>query len=139
MGEVDPAFVQAIEHRPSLKPIEVADDIPVIDLSTVLNPPDHNTTQQFIARIGAACETWGFFQAVNHGVPTELRRKVAAVAKKFFDGSPEEKRKVKRDEVSTMGYYESEHTKNVRDWKEVFDILVIRHRFRPPMNLMTRS
>ncbi|KAF5444021.1 hypothetical protein F2P56_036528 [Juglans regia] len=124
MGEVDPAFVQAIEHRPRLEPIEVADDIPVIDLSTVLNPSDHNTTQQIITRIGAACETWGFFQVVNHGVPADLRRKVAAVAKQFFDGSSEEKRKVKRDEVNPMGYYESEHTKNVRDWKEVFDFLV---------------
>jgi isopenicillin N synthase-like dioxygenase len=24
-----------------------------------------------------------------------------------------------------MGYHDSEHTKNIRDWKEVFDFLVV--------------
>jgi isopenicillin N synthase-like dioxygenase len=123
MGEVDSAFIQAVEHRPKLRPVEVVDEIPVIDLSNILNPA-HNNTQKVISDIGSACERWGFFQVVNHGVPAELSRKVEAVAKKFFDGSLEEKRKVKRDEVNAMGYYESEHTKNVRDWKEVFDYLV---------------
>lgn len=123
MGEVDPSFVQAIEHRPKLEPIEVADEIPVIELSNVLSLPQE-AAQQVIADIGSACETWGFFQVVNHGVPAELRRKVEGEAKKFFDSSLEKKRKVKRDEVNAMGFYESEHTKNVRDWKEVFDFLV---------------
>ncbi|XP_062177575.1 protein DMR6-LIKE OXYGENASE 2-like [Alnus glutinosa] len=123
MGEVDSAFIQAVEHRPKLRPVEVVDEIPVIDLSNILNPA-HNNTQKVISDVGSACERWGFFQVVNHGVPAELSRKVEAVAKKFFDGSLEEKRKVKRDEVNAMGYYESEHTKNVRDWKEVFDYLV---------------
>ncbi|KAJ7946014.1 2-oxoglutarate and fe-dependent oxygenase-like protein [Quillaja saponaria] len=36
----------------------------------------------------------------------------------------DEKKKVKRDEVNAMGYHDREHTKNVRDWKEVFDYLV---------------
>ncbi|CAA3022860.1 Hypothetical predicted protein [Olea europaea subsp. europaea] len=28
------------------------------------------------------------------------------------------------DAVNTLGYYDTEHTKNVRDWKEVFDLTV---------------
>ena len=28
------------------------------------------------------------------------------------------------DGVKVMGYYDSDHTKNVRDWKEVFDYTV---------------
>ncbi|CAI0406829.1 unnamed protein product [Linum tenue] len=43
----------------------------------------------------------------------------------------EEKKRVKRDEVYPMGYYDSEHTKNVRDWKEVFDFLVVDPSFVP--------
>ncbi|KAF2316595.1 hypothetical protein GH714_041936 [Hevea brasiliensis] len=69
-------------------------------------------------------EIW-VFQVINHGVPLELRQKTEKVAKEFFDQSLEEKRKVKRNEVDPMGYYDSEHTKNVRDWKEVFDYLVL--------------
>ncbi len=123
MGEVDPAFIQPIEHRPKLKPIEVGDEIPVLDLSNVILNSHNSTSQQLISEIGSACQSWGFFQVVNHGVPAELRRKVEAVAKKFFAGSLEEKRKVKRDALNAMGYHDSEHTKNIRDWKEVFDFL----------------
>ncbi|KAF9590555.1 hypothetical protein IFM89_035873 [Coptis chinensis] len=35
-----------------------------------------------------------------------------------------EKRKVSRDEENPLGYYDTKHTKNVRDWKEVFDFTV---------------
>ncbi|CAN0903954.1 Protein DMR6-LIKE OXYGENASE 2 [Linum grandiflorum] len=35
-----------------------------------------------------------------------------------------EKKKVKRDEVNPLGYHDGEHTKNVRDWKEVYDFLI---------------
>jgi hypothetical protein len=29
----------------------------------------------------------------------------------------EEKKKVERDEINPGGYYDSEHTKSVKDWK----------------------
>ncbi|KAK2991233.1 hypothetical protein RJ640_023814 [Escallonia rubra] len=45
-------------------------------------------------------------------------------SRKFFEQSKEEKRTAGRDEVKPMGYYDTEHTKNVRDWKEVFDAAV---------------
>ncbi|KAK3412437.1 hypothetical protein EUGRSUZ_I01187 [Eucalyptus grandis] len=45
-------------------------------------------------------------------------------AREFFGQSLEEKKKVRRDEKRVVGYYETEHTKNVRDWKEVFDFTV---------------
>jgi len=43
----------------------------------------------------------------------------------------EEKRKVIRDEGNPMGYYDSEHTKNVRDWKQVFDFTAKDPTFAP--------
>jgi isopenicillin N synthase-like dioxygenase len=58
---------------------------------------------------------------INHGAPLESRQKIESVGKKFFGQEMEEKKKVRRDIVNVMGYYETEHTKNVRDWKEVFD------------------
>ncbi|XP_070662264.1 gibberellin 20 oxidase 2-like [Malus domestica] len=42
----------------------------------------------------------------------------------FFDLPSEEKRRIWRDEKTVLGYYDTEHTKNVRDWKEVFDFTV---------------
>ncbi|OMO74178.1 2-oxoglutarate-dependent dioxygenase [Corchorus capsularis] len=116
MGEIDPEFIQEPEHRPKLSTIEV-EGIPVIDLSGA-------DTKQLASEIGNACKTWGFFQVINHGVPFELRQRVEKVAKTFFDLPIEEKRKVKRDELNFTGYHDEEHTKNIRDWKEVFDMLI---------------
>ncbi|KAK2665184.1 hypothetical protein Ddye_003758 [Dipteronia dyeriana] len=114
MAEIDPAFIQAPEYRPKRKVIET-DEIPVIDLS--------NDTKEVVLEIGEACKTWGFFQVINHGVPLELLSRIKKTSKEFFDLPLEEKKLAKRDEVNPMGYHDSEHTKNVRDWKEVFDFM----------------
>ncbi|TKY69168.1 Hyoscyamine 6-dioxygenase [Spatholobus suberectus] len=116
MGDIDPAFIQPTEHRRKAKVVE-ASEIPVIDLSEVRK-------DVIISEIGKACEEWGFFQVINHGVPFELSTKVEIEAKKFFEKSLEEKKKVKRDEFNPVGYHDAEHTMDVRDWKEVFDYLV---------------
>lgn len=118
MGEVDPAFIQELEHRPKIAAAAIEDrGIPSIDLS------DDRKLEDVVSDIGNACRDWGFFQVINHGVPLEKLWKVQEAAKKFFAQSTEEKKKVRRDEASVLGYYETEHTKNVRDWKEVFDIV----------------
>ncbi|GKV22721.1 hypothetical protein SLEP1_g32563 [Rubroshorea leprosula] len=114
MGDVDPAFVQPAEHRPKPETVEV-EEIPVIDLSD---------SGELLSEIGNACRNWGFFQVINHGVPSELRRRVEKVAKTFFDLPIEEKKKVQRDAEHPMGYHDREHTKNVRDWKEIFDFFL---------------
>jgi len=130
MGEVDPAFIQAIENRP--KPTTTEDEaIPVIDLSPIsvnsLDNHDHLPKDVdiygVITEIGEACGKWGFFQVINHGVPLEKLEKLELVAREFFSLPLGEKRRVSRDEANPLGYYDAEHTKNVRDWKEVFDFV----------------
>ncbi|XP_058070105.1 feruloyl CoA ortho-hydroxylase F6H1-3-like [Magnolia sinica] len=123
--EVDRAFIQAVEHRPKPTIIE-AGGIPLIDLSPLnsVGPGGLQSLSGLIAEVGAACRDWGFFQVINHGVPLDLLDQIGSAAKQFFALSPEEKQKVRRDEVNSLGYYDTEHTKNVRDWKEVFDFVV---------------
>ncbi|KAK2991461.1 hypothetical protein RJ640_016496 [Escallonia rubra] len=123
MGEVDAAFIQDLEHRPKLAVIE-AEGIPLIDLSVLNSAAENGAIKGLVSEIGDACEKWGFFQVINHGVPPACREKMEVASRKFFEQSKEEKRKVGRDEVNPMGYYDTEHTKNVRDWKEVFDAVV---------------
>ncbi|KAK1417476.1 hypothetical protein QVD17_26604 [Tagetes erecta] len=122
MGEVDPTFIQDIEHRPKLEIIE-AQGIPQIDLSPLTNSSPA-IRDQLVGEVRDACRNWGFFQVINHGVPLESREKLMSAAKRFFDQPVDDKRKVRRDEANPQGYYDTEHTKNVRDWKEVFDISV---------------
>ncbi|CAI9286813.1 unnamed protein product [Lactuca saligna] len=124
MGEVDPSFIQEPEHRPKLAVIK-AEGIPQIDLSPFINPsPSAVAIEDLISQVRDACKNWGFFEVINHGVPVDVREKLQSAAKKFFDQPLEEKKKVKRGEGNPFGYYDTEHTKNVRDWKEVFDFTV---------------
>ncbi|MED6209521.1 hypothetical protein PIB30_055459 [Stylosanthes scabra] len=128
LGEFDSSFIQALEHRPKPNASE-AQGIPLIDLSPISYHEDVETNSEtdpasigeLAKQVGSACRNWGFFQVINHGVPLDRRQRIEAVAREFFAQSLEEKRKVRRDEVKIMGYYDKEHTKNVRDWKEVFD------------------
>ncbi|CAI9765545.1 unnamed protein product [Fraxinus pennsylvanica] len=124
MGEVDPAFIQSLEHQPKLD-ITEAEGIPLIDLSPLNSSDTGPEFSNLVAEIGNACKNWGFFQVINHGVPLKCREKIELAARKFFALSKEEKKKVGRDEVNPLGYYDTEHTKNVRDWKEVFDVTVM--------------
>ncbi|GMP50207.1 hypothetical protein CsSME_00016920 [Camellia sinensis var. sinensis] len=102
-------------------------NIPLIDLS-LLNSPNNFSSADSIASLAAeiteACETWGCFQVINHGVPVEQSRAIESASRQFFDQPKEEKKKVWRYERNPLGYHDSEITMNVRDWKEVFDFTV---------------
>ncbi|KAL5562513.1 hypothetical protein UlMin_032260 [Ulmus minor] len=128
MGEVDPAFIQDPEHRPKLS-ITESEGIPLIDLSAIssveaIEEADQASIEELVREIGRACEEWGFFQVINHGVSSETRQKMETAERKFFAQPLEEKVKARKDEESVFGYYDAENTKNVRDWKEVFDFSI---------------
>jgi isopenicillin N synthase-like dioxygenase len=111
---MDQAFVQAPEHRP--KPtVTEATGIPLIDLSAGVDA--------LAAEVGAASQEWGFFVVVGHGVPAETVERAVEAQRAFYALPAELKDAVRRSEAEPLGYYESEHTKNVRDWKEVFDLI----------------
>ncbi|XP_027089758.1 probable 2-oxoglutarate-dependent dioxygenase At5g05600 [Coffea eugenioides] len=125
MGEsaVDSAFVQALEHRP--KPTRIEDEgIPLIDLSVLNSPHTDADLARLVSEIGDASQKWGFFQVINHGVPLECQEKIELGSRKFFALPKEEKLKVRRTGAGLLGYVDAENTKNVRDWKEVFDFVL---------------
>ena len=125
MGEVDPAFILEPEHRPRISYIE-AKGVPLIDLSLILSSNNVSAIEfeGLVKEVGDACKEWGFFQVINHGVPLGKREKIDDASRKFFAQSLEEKGKVRRNEKEVFGYHDTQHTKNVRDWKEVFDFAI---------------
>ncbi|KAG0499758.1 hypothetical protein HPP92_004449 [Vanilla planifolia] len=54
--------------------------VPVIDFSKLQGEERAAT----MARIDHACEQWGFFQLLNHGIPLELLDRVKRVCDKCF-------------------------------------------------------
>ncbi|KAG5023469.1 hypothetical protein JHK85_019811 [Glycine max] len=121
MGEVDPAFIQYLQHRPKFSTIQ-PEDIPVIDISPITNhtASDPCSIGGLVKEIRNASKEWGFFQLSNHAVPLTLRQNIEKASRLFFTQNLEEKRKVSKDENNTTGYHDREHPKNIRDWKEVW-------------------
>lgn len=124
MGEIDPSYILPEEYRP--KHIVTEGEIPLIDLSPITNreSSDPKAVQDLADKVGHACKTWGFFTVINHGVPSDIRKKIMEVTRKFFAFPLEEKMKVGRGVYNTAGYHNNEHTKDFRDWREVFDFYV---------------
>jgi len=89
--------------------------IPVIDCEQL---PDDDAAIRLLAEAG---RNWGFFQAVNHGVSLSVRDQFMDQVRRFFDLPEDHKNAVRRSEHNPWGYYDSELTKNTRDWKEIFD------------------
>ncbi|KAL6637271.1 hypothetical protein ACP70R_024843 [Stipagrostis hirtigluma subsp. patula] len=120
---MDDAFVQAAEHRP-VAPLAEATGVPVIDLFPICAPTSGRgvSVDALAAEVGAACREWGFFVVVGHGVPEEVAARATEAQRAFFALPAERKAAVRRTEEAPLGYYDAEHIRNVRDWKEVFDI-----------------
>ena len=99
---------------PVAAPSTLAASAPVVDLGG-----PHAETVRAIAE---ACESWGFFQLVGHGIGADLTAATRNETRRFFDSPRTEKRAVSRTRENPWGYYDRELTKNARDKKEVFDV-----------------
>ncbi len=89
-------------------------EAPLIDLGAGL--------EQATREIASACEQWGFFQIVGHGLDPTLMAEADAQTRWFFAQPMAAKRALSRTARNPWGYYDRELTKNLRDKKEIFDI-----------------
>ncbi len=114
--QIDPDFVLPPEHRPTRKYNDytaAGEQVPVIDLSSLRrsnkNPGEEEEEEeegeegsrrssliheQLVEQVGKACEEWGFFQVINHGISLSLLEEVETNALNFFALPLEEKSKV---------------------------------------------
>jgi isopenicillin N synthase-like dioxygenase len=89
-------------------------EVPVIDVGDFGHD---NWLQAF----DDACCHWGCFQVVNHGMDDSLVQSTLLQMADFFDLPRSEKLELERTEANAWGFFDRELTKNVRDWKEIFD------------------
>ncbi|KAG8379176.1 hypothetical protein BUALT_Bualt07G0061000 [Buddleja alternifolia] len=67
--------------------------LPTVDLSAYFNQGDEDGKKKAMLEIEEACSEYGFFLAVNHGVPLELMSRALQVSKSFFELPDQEKLK----------------------------------------------
>nr|XP_028962206.1 naringenin,2-oxoglutarate 3-dioxygenase-like [Malus domestica] len=128
MEEINPSYILSEEYRPK-HVITEGEGIPLIDLTPITNREmsagsNSKAVEELAAKIGEACRTWGFFTVINHGVPSDIRRRIMEASRKFFALPLEEKKKVSREAHNTAGFHNDEHSKDFKDWKEVYDFYV---------------
>jgi len=88
--------------------------VPVIDIHELGNADT-------LALLDEACREWGFFQVIHHGIPEALIRNIFDAAQQFFSLPADTKRKIERSRDNPWGFYDQELTKNVVDWKQIYD------------------
>ncbi|XP_059280618.1 protein SRG1 [Lycium ferocissimum] len=127
-------FVRDMIERPKLATVTTPScnlNIPVVDLSKILNSQDFHYE---IMKLSSACEEWGFFQVINHGIDLELLERMEKIAMEFFMLPLEEKQKYPMAPGTVQGYGQafvfSEDQK--LDWCNMFALGVEPHFIRDP-------
>lgn len=92
-----------------------SDRIPVVDLDRL------ESDAAAVHAVSKACEEWGFFHVAHHGVPAGLIAATHAQMVAFFSQPTARKRAIERSAQNAWGFYDRELTKNVRDWKQIYD------------------
>lgn len=77
--------------------------VPIIDLTGI--DEDASLCSQVVKKIGEACEKWGFFQVVNHGIPLTTLDDMIDGVRRFHEQDSEVKKKMySRDYTKKMNY-----------------------------------
>ncbi|KAL6638300.1 hypothetical protein ACP70R_025872 [Stipagrostis hirtigluma subsp. patula] len=125
-GDLSPSvlgrYLRDTDAAPAVVPAIGGDDddsVPVVDFARLLDP-EH--ADEEAARLRAACEDWGFFQVVNHGVPDKVVDDMKEDLKGFFHLPLAEKRALAQEPGGIEGYGQafvvSEDQK--LDWADMF-------------------
>ncbi|OAY55973.1 protein SRG1 [Manihot esculenta] len=127
-------FVRDMTERPTLATtLPSMSEIPIINFSSFVNgnKDDYQTESLQLAR---ACEQWGFFQVINHGIDLSLLESIEEVAKNFFMLPLEEKQQYPMAPGTVQGYGQafvfSEDQK--LDWCNMFALGIEPHCIRNP-------
>ncbi|CAL5369089.1 unnamed protein product [Camellia sinensis] len=119
---LDSSFVRDEDERPKVAYNQFSNEIPVISLEGI---DDEGKRSEICKEIVEACEDWGIFQVVDHGVDASLVSDMTRLARDFFALPPEEKLRFDMSGGKKGGFIVSSHLQAslqgeaVQDWREI--------------------
>ncbi|KAI9198029.1 hypothetical protein LWI28_008855 [Acer negundo] len=124
-------YVRPDQDPPFISNTTSSPQVPVIDLIRLLSG---DSMESELEKFHYACQKWGFFQLINHGVSTSLVEKVKAEIQEFFKLPMEEKKKYCQQAGELEGYGQafvvSEEQK--LDWADLFHFITLPTHLRKP-------
>lgn len=112
------SFVRDEDERPKVAYNVFSSDIPVISLDGI---DEESKRGEICKKIVEACEDWGIFQVIDHGVDGDLVKEMTRLAREFFALPPEEKLRFDMSGGKKGGFIVSSHLQGeaVQDWREI--------------------
>ncbi|PAN48519.1 hypothetical protein PAHAL_9G387300 [Panicum hallii] len=102
---------------------DISSAIPIIDLNKLLDPL---SSKEERAKLGSACNQWGFFQLINHGISDEVIHNFRNDMAEFFKQPLEAKKMYSQIPGNLEGYGQhfvvSENQK--LDWADMFFLIL---------------
>ncbi|KAG5623325.1 hypothetical protein H5410_008543 [Solanum commersonii] len=114
------SFIRDEEERPKVAYNKFSDEIPVISLQGI-DDINGSRRSEICEKIVNACEDWGVFQVIDHGIDAELISEMTKLAKEFFELPPDEKLRFDMSGGKKGGFIVSSHLQGevVQDWREI--------------------
>ncbi|GLJ27756.1 hypothetical protein SUGI_0544730 [Cryptomeria japonica] len=81
--------------------------------------PERYIRQKELEKLGTACQQWGFFQAVNHGIPVSMMERMKKIVREFVQLPLEEKLKYEMQEAEGYGQLFVASDNQVLDWSDI--------------------
>ncbi|XP_075499562.1 oxoglutarate-dependent flavonoid 7-O-demethylase 1-like [Primulina tabacum] len=105
-----------------LSKVSPSSEVPVIDMHQL-----NGDSMVELGKLHDACQEWGFFQLINHGVSSGVVENMKLEVQKFFSLPIEEKKRFYQEEGDVEGYGQafvvSEDQK--LDWADMFSIVTL--------------
>ncbi|KAK2983328.1 hypothetical protein RJ640_016066 [Escallonia rubra] len=122
---LSPGFILPQDKRPLLSQVSKLATIPVINME---DEDGHGPSSSLVEKISQACEEYGFFQIINHGVPEELSERMMYAITEFFNLPPEERAELFTEDMTKpvrvsnycLKVVESQLEKKTTMWSETF-------------------